>query len=420
MVVLKSVGATTDGGRCPGAALTTLTSGVVALAALLSLVGCTPDSVTIRGHGYGHGRGMSQWGALGYAVDDGWSGTRILDHYFGGTSTGPVWPVVQQVYLTGTDGQALDVTQDQGRLQVDGYGGEARAVRVVRLSSTHVRTYVGQGCGGPWTLLGDRAASDVEVRSAVPAGDDPSLMVQHCTTTGTRYYRGSLRLVRTPGGVATVNQVDTEDLVRGIVPREVSPAWVDAGGGLGLNAVRAQALAARSYVAAGDSRWGSWATTCDSTSCQAYGGYGTRATGSGTLVRNEDPRTDQAVRDTASQVRYTATGRIAHTEFSSSSGGWTAGGTFPAVVDDGDDVAGNPHHSWTVTLGRADVEARFDAFAGRDLGTWTGFDGYSRDGHGDLGGRVLRVRARFSGGDLTVTGDQVRSILSLKSTWFAA
>ena len=224
--------------------------------------------------------------------------------------------------------------------------------------------------------------------------------------------------MRALGSVVTVNQVDTEDLVRGIVPREVSPSWADAGGGRGLAAVRAQALAARSYALFGDTRWSPFATTCDSTSCQAYGGYGTRATGSGTIVRNEDPRTDLAVSQTANQVRKFADGRIAATEFGSSSGGWTAAGSFPAVRDDGDDHAGNPHHSWSVTFTRAQIEAAFDAYAGRDLGAWTGFDQYVRDGNGEWGGRVVRVRARFGNGDLTLTGDQVRQILALRSTWF--
>ncbi len=394
---------------------------LVALVALLSLVGCTPESATFRGHGYGHGRGMGQWGALGYAVDHGWSGTRILDHYYGGTRTAVATPQEQRVYLMASKGQDLVVTQDQGHLQVDGHAGDVGSVRLVRLSATHYRIYRGDGgCTGPWTLVGDVPASDVEVRSSVPAGDDPSLLLQHCTSGGTRYYRGSLRLVRALGTVVTVNQVSTQDLVRGIVPREVSPSWVDAGGGLGLNAVRAQAIAARSYSLAGDTRWAPYATTCDSTYCQSYGGYGFRATGSSSIAMNEDRRTDRAVRDTADQVRVFPDGRIAATEFASSSGGWTAGGAFPAVVDDGDDHSGNPHHDWSVTLTRAQIEARFDAWAGRDLGTWNGFDQYVRDGHGDLGGRVVRVRVLFSGGDVTVTGDQVRSILSLKSDWFTS
>ena len=38
------------------------------------------------GRGYGHGRGMGQWGAYGFAVDLGADYRAILDHYYGGTS----------------------------------------------------------------------------------------------------------------------------------------------------------------------------------------------------------------------------------------------------------------------------------------------------------------------------------------------
>lgn len=393
---------------------------VIALVTIFSLAGCAPASGTFYGRGYGHGRGMGQWGAFGYAVDHGWSGTQILDHYYGGTTTQTVAPSQQRVYLTATKGDELVVTQSQGRLRVDGYAGEVGAVRVLRLSSTHYRTYRGSSCTGPWTFVSDAPASDVEVRSAIPVGDDPSLMLQHCQPGETRYYRGSLHLVRALGTVVTVNEVGTEDLVRGILPREVPPSWADAGGGRGLAALRAQAVAARSYALFGDTRWSPYATTCDSTTCQVYGGYGTRVTGSGTIVENEDPRTDLAVAQTTNQVRTFADGRIAATEFSSSTGGWTAGGTFPAVRDDGDDHAGNPHHTWTVTLSRAQIETAFDAYVGRDVGAWTGFDDYVRDGNGEWGGRVVRVTAQFSNGDLTFTGAQVRQILSLKSTWFTA
>ena len=51
-----------------------------------------PASVVIDGHGYGHGIGLSQWGAYGYAVDLGWSSAQILDHYYGGTVAGAVAP----------------------------------------------------------------------------------------------------------------------------------------------------------------------------------------------------------------------------------------------------------------------------------------------------------------------------------------
>ncbi len=69
-----------------------------------------PDTIValvLHGTGNGHGRGMSQWGAYGYAVDHGWDWTQILDHYYGGTFTGST-PEGQriQVRLTGYDGLA--------------------------------------------------------------------------------------------------------------------------------------------------------------------------------------------------------------------------------------------------------------------------------------------------------------------------
>src|SRR5262252_5969084 len=45
-------------------------------------------TVTLSGHGYGHGIGMSQVGAYGYAVHFGWTAQQILAHYYGGTTPG--------------------------------------------------------------------------------------------------------------------------------------------------------------------------------------------------------------------------------------------------------------------------------------------------------------------------------------------
>ncbi len=41
--------------------------------------------VTIDGRGWGHGRGMSQWGAQGYALDFGWKSPEILNWYYPNT-----------------------------------------------------------------------------------------------------------------------------------------------------------------------------------------------------------------------------------------------------------------------------------------------------------------------------------------------
>jgi peptidoglycan hydrolase-like amidase len=133
-----------------------------------------------------------------------------------------------------------------------------------------------------------------------------------------------------------------------------------------------------------------------------YRGFGT-----------EDSRTTAAVVATAGVVRRTASGAVARTEFGASSGGWTAGGAFPAVVDAGDAYSGNTSHGWRVVVSRSTVEA---AYPGR--GAFQGFSITNRNGLGEQGGRVTRVELRFVGGTLVQTGDQLRQKLALKSDWW--
>src|SRR5438445_3897844 len=68
-------------------------SRLAALALALALAGpaaaATPGATFVfSGHGWGHGIGLSQYGALGYA-QHGSSYTEILAHYYPGTQLGP-------------------------------------------------------------------------------------------------------------------------------------------------------------------------------------------------------------------------------------------------------------------------------------------------------------------------------------------
>ncbi|MGA1034816.1 MAG: peptidoglycan-binding protein, partial [Ilumatobacteraceae bacterium] len=56
----------------------------------------------VEGTGNGHGRGLSQWGAYGWAVDHGWTWEEILDHYYGGTVSGKI-DVDQRIRVRLTD-----------------------------------------------------------------------------------------------------------------------------------------------------------------------------------------------------------------------------------------------------------------------------------------------------------------------------
>ncbi len=70
-----------------------LGAGLLALPAGAPTASAAPTdviAVVVDGVGNGHGRGMSQWGAYGWAVDHSWNSTQILDHYYGGTSSGTI------------------------------------------------------------------------------------------------------------------------------------------------------------------------------------------------------------------------------------------------------------------------------------------------------------------------------------------
>jgi hypothetical protein len=109
-----------------------------------------------------------------------------------------------------------------------------------------------------------------------------------------------------------------------------------------------------------------------------------------------------------------ATGAVASTEFSSSTGGWTAGGTFPAVEDLGDAVAANPYHSWTTTVTTAVIQSTWPS-----IGTLTAIVVTARDGNGDFGGRVLTLELHGSAGVVHLTGATFQAVLGLRSTWFS-
>src|SRR5690606_12582064 len=135
----------------------------------------------------------------------------------------------------------------------------------------------------------------------------------------------------------------------------------------------------------------------------------------------EDARTDRAIRETARHVRVHADGSIARTEFSSSTGGWTAGGVFPAVKDDGDATSRNPNHTWSQTMSAADLARRLKLPAGVGVASIrvTG-----RSGVGDMGGRVTELTWTGTDGvthraSARPEQDTIRSLLGLKSNWFS-
>ena len=203
---------------------------------------------------------------------------------------------------------------------------------------------------GGWVLWNTLAGPITAMTAANESTASPNQVLGLCTADSSMVqYRGTIEMRDVLGSNRIVNRLDVDNYLRGVVPREVPASWGSAGDGAGMNALMAQSVAARSY-AISQNRYsvsGSlYAKTCDTSSCQVYGGAGTKpaASSAGVVVR-EDARTDQAVATTgptAAAVRRTAGGAIVSTEFSASNGPYTAGGSFPSVDDPFDDVTAQP------------------------------------------------------------------------------
>src|SRR5499433_698190 len=72
--------------------------------------------ITIRGAGFGHGVGMSQYGAMGYALH-GFTAPQILAHYYTGTSLGTTDPsrTVRVLLATGSKARITGARQAGAR-----------------------------------------------------------------------------------------------------------------------------------------------------------------------------------------------------------------------------------------------------------------------------------------------------------------
>jgi SpoIID/LytB domain protein len=402
-------------------------------------------NLVIEGRGNGHGIGMSQYGALGYAIDDGWTYDQILGHYYGGTSAGTSHPamwltirltvlderqtaVVHPRGLATTSAQPL-VSNDLLGLPLPRAWGSIVA-REVAPSIYRVWARPDQKCpaetdnlddpASGWTPISDVAGvATVRIDSAPgsEASNDIDDMLATCEPSGTvRSYRGSIIAINgTAGENRTVNEAPVEQYLRSVVAAEVSASWANLGGGRGIETLKAQAVAARSYALT-QNRY-SFARTCDTQACQVYSGVAKRAGVGQPTTRAEYPEIDIAVAATAGQVRRTSTGAIANTMFSSSSGGWTAPSTspgFPVVEDLGDDTSSNPFNRWRVTVPVATIEKAWP-----QVGAFERINVTQRNGYGEWGGRVVSATVQGASGKVTVTGDDIRKALGLRSSWFA-
>jgi len=383
---------------------------IVVLAAALSAIvvstvqalpAAAADAITVTGHGWGHGRGMGQYGTLGYVQNPALLGNpanlpgTILDHYYSNT-TQAVLPDGQSmsVRLMAYDGAALEVTS----------GADFTVGGNIPVPAGWASTLFWNGSG--WTITtepgcgagvsGTATVADPTFRSTVANPSSSAQMLQVCEVDGTRAYRGTLSAAW-DGVQHAVNVLWIEDYVRGVVPREMPSSWP-------VSALQVQAIAARSYAWA-QNRY-AYAKICDTTSCQVYNGAAKNG------VSLEASSSDTATFWTIGDIRVFSGGAVASTEFSSSTGGWTAGGVFPAVPDDGDATLSNPNHNWSTTLSASAIASYYG------VGTFLSVQVTARNGLGDGGGRALNVSISGTTKTVSVAGTTFQSTWGLKSDWF--
>ena len=357
-------------------------------------------TLSVAGRGYGHGHGLSQYGAQG-AARQGRTAGQIVRFYYPHTRSGTARDVVR-VHLTADTDDNTTVVARAGLKVRDLGTGTTTAVPTTgrvgqasrwRLSAGARGTTAVSYLTGAWHVW-KKLDGDGEFRGSGAL----RLVLPSSVVT----YRGTLQSRSLPGTPArhrvTVNRVALDDYVRGVIPREMPASWLPA-------ALRAQAIAARTYAAfeVADSTNRVY-QLCDTSACQVYGGKSA-----------EFPSTNQATTATAGQIR-TFRGAPAFTQFSASNGGWTSDGGkpyLPAERDPFDPWSGNPYRSWTTKVTSVAIEKAWPS-----LGNLTGITIGTRDGHGKWGGRVVKMTLHGSRADLAVSGDDFRSRLGLRSTWF--
>jgi SpoIID/LytB domain protein len=198
--------------------------------------------------------------------------------------------------------------------------------------------------------------------------------------------------------------------LRPVVASEVSPSWP-------VEALRAQAVAARSYAAheaLGKAKRSF--DVFDSTRSQAYPGAVWYDSAWRVVRSREHPNTDAAIVDTMG-LQLTVGGVPALTQFSSSNGGATAATPLPYMVTQADPwdstAAKNPRLAWTDSIPVAQLRARC-----RGAGDISAVRVLAREGAGAWGGRISRMEIVGTARTCTLASDSaIRSTLGVNSSF---
>jgi len=381
-------------------------------------------SFTFTGSGWGHGVGLSQYGAQAMA-DAGKGVSRILGHYYSGTSLDTV-----------ADDKLLDVNVGyhwssltaELRALEGGAQLQACAMKARRCAKEATIRDSRSGPGTAGWIAVVRSRGDVRARVTNSNGDVTTLRGERIRIrwSGTRYLDGKDAVLRLENGreyrhgelivnkygTARINPVVRmrlqSEYLRGVA--EMPSSWNAA-------ALRAQAIIARTYaLRTGAGR----KSDCDchlhdSVIHQSYLGWAKENEGNSGYYGK---RWVNAVNSTDGTV-LTYRSALAETYYFSSSGGhtlnsqdaWSSSVPYLQSVDDAwSQTSSNPNRSWSTGRSQSSVASLFGLKDVYKLSITSRYDG----------GGIRSVTATASNGDTkTISGkaDYMRSRLGLKSAW---
>jgi stage II sporulation protein D len=333
---------------------------------------------SVRGAGWGHGVGMSQYGAYGYARH-GADYRTILRHYYTATDIGDAGSRTIRVLL-------------RGNARSTGFRGATEACgRHLR----NDRSYRVGRRGDQLVLASARGRRLATCDAPLTAEGGGSIVV-----SGIGRYRGDLEVRPSLfGGMNVINAVPLESYVKGVVPNESPSSWP-------IEALKAQAVAARSYALATGGTGLGFDQFADTRS-QVYRG-----------LASEKPTSNRAVDATKGEI-VTYGGKVAVTYFFSTSGGRTenvelamGGAARPWLksVDDPYDDA-SPYHRWgPYRVTRATFQRRLGSLV---PGTFRGIRVLQRG----RSPRIVLAEIIGSRGTRRVNGRTLRARLGLRDTW---
>lgn len=372
-----------------------------------------PAAFVLSGSGWGHGVGMSQYGARAQAAA-GRTAAQILGHYYSGTSLATAEDGADlRVHILTAAAPTAKATGGVLRVSAATPGEELPSGTTVAFAPVGAEVVAKAGD----RVLAQGTRLVVEWEGTRFLRPDGALTLVDVPGAGGRYRHGRLELAVRNGQVNVVNVVRLHDeYLNGIA--EMPSSWPAA-------ALDAQAIVARGYALTHQRAALKTACEChvyDEVKSQKFTGWKKENETSGGTVWGE--RWRAAVARTAASPTsghvVVRDGQLVSTFYFSSSGGATQdvhevwGGTaqshLRSVPDPWSlDAANNPTYAaWTRTVSQAAVAA---AFGLRDV---VALDLTTRT----AGGGVATARATSSAGDTrTITGEQLRSRLALPSTW---